>query len=288
MLPPGNTLFDLFVYADEKWAHMPDESEKLAMKHLLAEDLFGIEKTQRRNPETIRLSESQLLTWMRAVKRIASNEPLQYVTGKASFYGFMFEVNPSVLIPRPETEELVELILNSFPADKALRVIDFCTGSGCIPVTLKKKRPNWEITATDISAEALKTARKNADNHQADIHFFEGDLLSENGVPEGSWDILISNPPYVAQHEEAQMAPHVLQYEPHIALFVPDDDAVRFYRRISEIAQERLQKQGRLFLELNPLYAEECAELFKKNNWATTLHTDLSGKMRFLEVSNAL
>lgn len=288
MLPSGNTLKDLFVYADSKWQDMPDESEKETMKQILAEDLFGADKAQIRNAENIRFTESQLLTWMRAVKRIASNEPIQYVTGKAPFYGLMFEVNPSVLIPRPETEELVEMLLQQFPENNSLQVIDFCTGSGCIPITLKHQRSNWHVEATDISHEALQTAQKNAIKHQTEIHFFEGDMLIENGIPKTDWDIIISNPPYVAKSEEKDMSAHVLEHEPHIALFVPDNDVLLFYRRLAEIASERLTPNGKLFAELNPMFANECAELFKQKGFSVKLHTDLSGKIRFLVVGSRL
>lgn len=283
MLPPGNTLKDLFTYADSKWQDMPDESEKETMKQILAEDLFGADKSQIRNADNTRFTESQILIWMRAVKRIASNEPIQYVTGKAPFYGLMFDVNPSVLIPRPETEELVDMVLNAFPGNNNIMAVDFCTGSGCIPVTLKTKRSHWHITATDISHEAINTAKKNAEKHRTDIHFFEGDLLTEQGLPKGEWNIIISNPPYVAQSEKEQMENHVLLHEPHLALFVPDNDAIKFYRRLAEIASERLVSNGKLFAELNPMFANECAELFKQKGFSVELHTDLSGKIRFLE-----
>ena len=283
MLPKGNTLKDLFDYADIKWHALADGSEKPAMKDILAEDLFGIQAAQRRQPETVRLTESQILVWMRAVKRIAAQEPLQYVTGLAAFYGLLFDVNPSVLIPRPETEEMVDLILRRFAPETSLHVIDFCTGSGCIPVTLKKQRPGWQVQATDISAAALDTARINAVKHGAPVDFFMGDLLTGSGVPEGRWDLLVSNPPYVAQSEEKDMAPHVLNHEPHLALFVPDRDAVMFYRRLAAIAAERLNPGGSVWTELNPLHADESAALFRDKGFAVRLHRDLSGKDRFLE-----
>lgn len=282
MLPPGNTLRDLFTYADVKWANFSDESEKSVLKTMLAEDLFGLNAAQLRTPESVRFTESQLLTWMRAVKRIAAQEPIQYVTGKAAFYGLMFEVNPSVLIPRPETEELVDLVLGQYSNEMPLHVVDFCTGSGCIPVTLKKQRPAWTLTATDISTEAVATAKKNAHTHETNILFFEGDFLQDTGIPEGRWDVMVSNPPYVAQSEEAEMALHVLEHEPHLALFVPDDDALRFYIRLAQVAQSKLTKNGRVFAELNPKFAEACAEAFRSRGFSAEVQQDLSGKLRFL------
>lgn len=281
MLPPGNSLADLFVYASQRWEKVFPLSEQEVLRKILAEDLFGFGQMELRNPENIRLSESQLLTWMRAVKRVGAHEPVQYVTGKAFFYGLFFAVNPSVLIPRPETEELVEMILTDFLDTGNLRVIDFCTGSGCIPVSLKKNRNEWDISATDISSAAIQTACRNAEKHDVRISFFEGDLLSENAIPEGNWDIMVSNPPYIAEHEKSAMASNVLEHEPHLALFVPDNDAIVFYRHIAGLADERLNKGGRVYLELNPLYAEECARLFSVN-FITEIKNDLSNKLRFL------
>lgn len=283
MLPPGNTLRDLFTYADQKWAGLPDASEKNALKAILAEDLFGVTPAQMRAPENVRFTESQLLTWMQAVKRVAAHEPVQYVTGKAAFFGLMFAVTPAVLIPRPETEELVALLLERYTDQAQLRVVDFCTGSGCIPVTLKKQRPAWQITATDVSADALTVARQNAQTHQTDIRFYEGDFLTDAGIPEGRWEIMVSNPPYVTRSEEADMAPHVLEHEPHLALFVPDEDALRFYRRLAQVAAQRLEPNGCVFAELNPVHAEACAEAFRSHGFSAELHRDLSGKLRFLE-----
>lgn len=286
MLPPGNTLKDLFVYADLKWTDIPDAAEKQAMKAVLAEDLFGLDPTAQRRPGETRFTESQLLTWMRAVKRVAAGEPLQYVTGKAAFFGRMFAVTPAVLIPRPETEELLALVLERYPEGTSLKAIDFCTGSGCIPVTLKKERPAWEVEATEISTDALEVARKNAATFGAGLQFREGDFLSDNGIPEGTWDLMLSNPPYIAQSEDTEMAANVLQHEPHLALFVPDEDPLRFYRRLAEIAAQRLNRNGRVFAELNPRFAEACRQLFLDRNLHAKLHKDLSGKWRFLEIEN--
>lgn len=282
MLPPGNTLRDLFVYAHMKWNNLPDEDEKDALMRVLAEDLLEVPYMDLRHPERVRFTESQLLAWMRAVKRVGAHEPVQYVTGKAPFYGLMFAVNPSVLIPRPETEELVALVFEKTPINRANRVIDFCTGSGCIPVTVKKHFPRWELTATDVSEAAIETAKANAATHGTEITFFTGDVLTPEGVPEGGWDVIISNPPYVAQSEEDDMHERVLQHEPHLALFVPDDDTLRFYRRLAEIASERLNPGGQIFAEINPHFADATAELFGEKGLQAELVKDLSGKWRFV------
>ncbi|MCG9911885.1 MAG: peptide chain release factor N(5)-glutamine methyltransferase [Flavobacteriales bacterium] len=282
MLPNGNTLSDLFDYAQNRWGNQFDASEKKALNKILAEDLFGFKIIASSDVKNIRVSESEILQWMRSVKRVGAGEPVQYVTGKALFYGLVFTVNPSVLIPRPETEELVEIILGDHN-ESALHVMDFCTGSGCIPIALKHHRPNWKMEAVDISEDALKTAQTNAEKLHAEVTFYEADVLTGEGIPEGNWDILISNPPYVAINEKAQMEASVLHHEPHLALFVDDENPLLFYERIAEISPSRLNKNGCIYLELNPIYAESSEALFKRKGFETTLIKDLSGKFRFLK-----
>jgi release factor glutamine methyltransferase len=255
------------------------------LSKILAEDLFGFRIKASSDEKNIRVSESEILQWMRSVKRVGAGEPVQYVTGKALFYGLFFSVNPSVLIPRPETEELVEIILGDHN-NSALHVMDFCTGSGCIPIALKHHRPYWKVEAVDISKDALKTAQTNAEKLHAEVTFYEADVLSGEGVPEGNWDVLISNPPYVAINEKPQMEASVLHHEPHLALFVNDQNPLLFYERIAEISPGRLNKNGCIYLELNPVYAGSVEALFKRKGFKTNLIKDLSGKLRFLKAVN--
>lgn len=285
MLPSGNTLSDLYRFADLKWdltAH--DESEKTAMKRLLAEDLFGCSGADFLFPEEKRFSESEILQWMNAVKRIANHEPLQYVTGKASFFGLLLDVNPSVLIPRPETEELVLMALDNLTASE-IHVLDCCTGSGCIALALKSKRAGWNVSAMDISEAALHTAKQNAEKLNLAIDFFQSDVLAENPLPDLKWDLIISNPPYVAIAEKGSMERHVLAHEPHLALFVEDEDPLIFYRRLAGLASKHLNPGGKMMLELNPLFAQETAALFLAYGLHPTLYTDMQGKERMLLVS---
>jgi len=285
MLPSRNTLSDLYRYADLKWdltAH--DESEKMAMKRILAEDLFACTGVDFLFPEEKRFSESEILHWMNAVKRIANHEPLQYVTGKASFFGLLLDVNPSVLIPRPETEELVLMALDNLSASE-IHVLDCCTGSGCIALALKSKRADWKVSALDISEAALQTAKKNAEQLNLAIDFFHSDVLAENPLPDLKWDLIISNPPYVAISEKASMETHVLAHEPHLALFVEDEDPLIFYRRLAGLASKHLNPGGKMMLELNPLYAQETAAVFLAYGLNTMLYPDMQGKERMLLVS---
>lgn len=232
-------------------------------------------------PETISASEWEKLD--KLVSGIESEIPLQYLLEKAHFMGFELMVNPSVLIPRPETEELVSLVLeNRNLENKSL--LDLCTGSGCIALALSLKGNFKSIDGLDVSTGALETARINAEKLGALVSFFAFDLLCDS-LPEGaSWDVWISNPPYVAGSEAAQMDARVLQHEPHLALFVPDEDALMFYRRILDLSEKHLNPDGEIFLEINPVYAEELALLFKSKDWvgSAEILKDMSGKQRFL------
>jgi release factor glutamine methyltransferase len=282
MLPPGNTLADLWAYADLKWQGRAEASELQAMKRALSEDLFGTSVQQIRHHEDARFSESEILRWMRAVKRIAAGEPLQYVTGKAPFLGLSLRVNPHVLIPRPETEELVSLVWERFPGGTPLRVLDLCSGSGCIALGLKSCRPDWVVQGIDVSYGAVETARANAEYTGLDVAFYEADLFSATFFEGKTWHIWVSNPPYVTRAEAADMAESVLDYEPHLALFVDNDDPLLFFRRLAHLAPRHLESGGAVFMEINPMYASEVAELFIRAGMKSEIVRDLSGKERFV------
>lgn len=222
----------------------------------------------------------------RYLDRMKTGMPLQYAVGHAPFFGREFAVSPSVLIPRPETEELVELILQEErPSAAPLRLLDVGTGSGCLAITLAREL-RAEVWAMDVSPDALPIARSNSDGDER-ICFFEGDILS----PDSRWDvfppvdIIVSNPPYIMPAESADMAHHVLEHEPSLALFAPENDPLLFYKAIFNLAgRGKLLTGGRLYVELNPLLAEATCEVFSaKEGWCKVrLHTDLSGKSRFL------
>jgi release factor glutamine methyltransferase len=222
-----------------------------------------------------------------AFQRMASGEPLQYVIGKAWFYNREFKVSPDVLIPRPETEVLVsEAISGSRPS----RVLDLCTGSGCIAWTLALEMPGTEVVAVDISYEALKVAssqefsREMAKTGALAPEFIQSDVLAEELDPaiEGKFDILVSNPPYVMNKEKELMRANVLDHEPHLALFVPDDDPLLFYRAIAGHASRFLSPEGFGLVEINEALGEETADVFRASGFEARVIRDLSDKDRFV------
>lgn len=216
------------------------------------------------------------------VGRLLNGEPIQYIFGKARFYGMNLKVTPDVLIPRPETEELVDLIVNDRGGERDLRVLDMCTGSGCIAIALARNLPFSEVDAIDISREALAVARENASELKAAVSFKEGDAL-RMGADGAEYDIIVSNPPYIAEHERAEMDRNVLEHEPALALFVPDADPLRFYVAIARYALVALKEQGGLYFEINPLYASDLAGQMKAMGWSdVSILPDTQKKNRFL------
>lgn len=225
--------------------------------------------------------------WKKTLSRINANEPIQYIIGETTFFGRKFLVNSSVLIPRPETEELIENILKTLPSrQKDLRILDIGTGSGCIAVTLAKELPNSEVWAFDISDVALETAQKNAVLNQAKVNFEKHDILqylidnqdvrnekpkTTNLKSQTEFDIIVSNPPYVTKAEAAQMRKNVLEHEPHLALFVEDNDPLIFYVAIAKFAQKYLKKEGLVALEINEALGESTAEVFRNHGFENVI-----------------
>lgn len=215
------------------------------------------------------------------VGRLLKDEPIQYIVGNAYFYGMDFEVAPGVLIPRPETEELVELAISSNKRPD-LRILDACTGSGCIAIALARNIPFSKITAVDNSEKALQTAVKNSEKLKTKVDFVSEDIFRYQPAAE-SFDIIISNPPYVDESEIKDMDANVVEYEPHEALFVPDSDPLKYYKRIAEIGQTALVDGGHLYFEINPRHAEEMVKLLKDDGYSDiNVHLDIHGKKRFV------
>ena len=234
-------------------------------------------------PEDRRMPELEKI-----VSGMEAGQPLQYLLGKAHFMGLEIRVNPSVLVPRPETEELVFTILQGKrPAGR--KVLDLCTGSGCIAIALQAKGNFAIVEALDVSPEALETARFNSRNLGAEVSFFQFDLLAESFSENACWDLWVSNPPYVAASEAGAMDQRVLDHEPHLALFVPDEDALCFYRRILKLSEKHLNPGGEIYLEINPMYASELLQLFREAYWikSAELIGDMSGKQRFLHAQKS-
>lgn len=245
--------------------------------------------------ETTQLSKAQILTsdcdgtdadsLLSMAQTIASGTPIQQVLGYAYFCGLKLKVTPSVLIPRPETEELVRWVVDESPAPRS--ILDIGTGSGCIAIALAKALPQTRLTAIDISDEALAVARENAKMHDADIDFIQADILNPNPyLANNRFDVIVSNPPYICNKEADEMEKNVLDHEPHVALFVPDDDPLLFYRAIAEKTLTMLTPDGTLFFEINRLYAQELTTMLQSMGFQhITVRQDQFNNDRMLRAS---
>ena len=220
--------------------------------------------------------------------RLTAGEPLQYILGVARFHGHRFRVSPATLIPRPETERLVDIITDQYASRTDLRVADLGTGSGCIAISLALALKFARVTAIDISAEALDVARENAVTLRARVNFTLADILTMPPPATPCLDIIVSNPPYVCTSEQAQIEANVLQYEPHSALFVPDDDPLLFYRPIARFAAAALAPGGRLFLECNRRFTPQVAHLLTSHGFTATEQPDQFGAPRFVIATKPL
>ncbi len=255
-------------------------SPRLSIEWLLA-DLLRMKRLELYTRFDRPLSQSELGTLRSWVKRRAAHEPLQYITGSTDFYHARIQVNPSVLIPRPETEELVTLILESVAEDGPKRVLDIGTGSGCIAIALKMERPEWEVIAIDLSEDALATARTNAELNKVDIQFLKADFLTGKGMPEGPFDLILSNPPYIRKDEASEMDKQVLEHEPHLALFCEDVSDV--YAKLASFSAQNLQRKGALWVELNEGYDPSQHGLMPAGTDSVVIR-DSSDKNRFLRM----
>ncbi len=221
------------------------------------------------------------------IRRLQNNEPIQYILGETEFFGMRFTVNPDVLIPRPETEELVEWIIQNHKKDNQspLQVLDIGTGSGCIAISLAKHLPHACVYAIDISEKALETAKLNASINNVNVRFICQDIFKEisSGIFPEKWDIIVSNPPYVSCFEQENMSKNVLDHEPDVALFVPDNDPLLFYRQIAEFGKKHLKKHGKIYVETSALYGQETADLLQTKGYQQVeLKKDISGQDRMV------
>jgi|SRR5688572_26116113 len=221
---------------------------------------------------------------------LASGKPLQYVTGIQHFYGMIFKVNESVLIPRPETEELVEWAEKFIKKNnKRITLLDIGTGSGCIAITLKIKNPDASVYAMDVSPPALSLAKENAGDYNVIIHFFQDNILLPVVKIAEKFNIIISNPPYIPLSEGDSLSDHVLNYEPHLALFAPEEDPIIYYKAIANYALENLEEGGTLFFEMHPDFAEHVAGYLNNAGFTDVMvRNDLSGKARFLKATRLI
>lgn len=221
------------------------------------------------------------------VKRRSQHEPLQYIIGFTDFMNARINVTPDVLIPRIETEQLVEIILDEHPdKETGLNVLDIGTGSGCIPIALKQERPDWNLHAIDISGDALEVAARNAREQETEINFQQGDIINWKTLELPSpFDIIVSNPPYVLPEEKETLEKQVVEYEPATALFTKD--MAETYNSIIHYAEQTLAESGTLYLELHELHAEEIKDLFKPMQWDVTVENDYEKKARFIKAQSA-
>lgn len=257
------------------------EAEQLM--RILLEDLFGVDMKRLLLEPELRIESFQHAQLRQAVNRLLDGEPVQYVTGVARFDDLRFHVDPSVLIPRPETEALVQKIAMELPSDKPLRIWDIGTGSGCIAIALAKRFPLAEVKAFDNSEKALETARKNALLNEVEVEFIMDDVLHPQSK---AWnepvDLVVSNPPYVRECEKPSMERNVLDFEPSSALFVPDDDPLLFYRQILALAKPQLSPDGAIWFEINEAMGEEMVQLCHDEGFSPSVMEDYHGKTRYV------
>lgn len=261
----------------------PEEIRSLT--HLILKDICNLEPHQILLHKDKDLSEATREQIKGIVDRLSAHEPIQYILGATSFYGYTFKVTPAVLIPRPETEELVDLIIQEEDKE-GLHLLDIGTGSGCIAISLAKHLKHPVVSALDISADALEVARCNAETNQAEVHFIQQDILDSKEVEMEKQDIIVSNPPYVMIREKEAMEQNVVAYEPHGALFVSDEDPLLFYRAIALFGMRNLKDGGRLYFEINSALGEETKELLSETGYRDcTLIKDLSQRDRIIKAT---
>jgi release factor glutamine methyltransferase len=271
---------DIIAYITHALHSLYSPRELQSLTVIICKDLLGLDETDIYLRKDIKLSDNEQHVLERIVDRLKRYEPIQYIRGTAHFYGSVFHVAPGVLIPRPETEELVDLILKENSGK--IRVLDVGTGSGCIAVSLAKHLPAGRVDAWDISPEALSVASRNAGEQNVDVRFSQVDVF---GVEPGKdrYDVIVGNPPYIKEEEKETMHRNVLDWEPALALFVPDDDPLCFYRRIAQLGTEMLVPDGKLYVEINRAYGPETVELLKALNYREVrLIKDLVGNNRII------
>jgi len=243
-----------------------DAYEAESFFYLILEDKHQLRQIDLALNHELTFSENDFVVWDSLLAQLKQEVPIQYLLGKTSFYGLDFEVNENVLIPRPETEELVEWIVNENAADnktKKIKILDIGTGSGCIAISLAKNLPNAEVYGFDVSKKAIETAKRNAINNKVDVTFLFQDVLELEEL-RCKFDVIVSNPPYVRNLEKEEIKKNVLDYEPHLALFVDDNDALIFYRKIAELAKKNFLENGKLYFEINQYLGKEMTDLLEK------------------------
>jgi release factor glutamine methyltransferase len=262
-----------------------DAGEAESFFYLILEEKKQLKRIDLALHPDLAFSEEEIVVWNSILEQLQQEIPIQYLLGKTSFYGLEFEVNENVLIPRPETEELVDWILESQKSkvkSQNVKILDIGTGSGCIAISLAKNIPNSQVFAVDISEKALATAQKNAQINNVNIAFINQNILKTEDLQQ-QFDIIVSNPPYVRNQEKEEIKKNVLNNEPHLALFVEDNDALIFYKKIAELAQKNLVPNGKLYFEINQYLGKEMIDLLEKMNFKNIeLRKDIYGNDRMI------
>lgn len=280
-------LQDFRKQAIKKLEELYGEREAKQTVDILLEDLLQLNRAVMlaQHDRILTIDEQEQL--QQAVDRVMHNEPVQYITGQVNFYGLNLSVNPSVLIPRPETEELVEWVLNEHNTNETISLLDVGSGSGCIPLALKNKRPDWNITSIDASSNALKTAKTNAEQLNLNVNFMHLDFLAEETwKPMGKINLLVSNPPYITVSEFEALEPNVKHHEPEMALVAPGEDPFIFYRKLAHFGKQKLVKNGQVYLELNAEHAATIRDIFIQQGYSDVMvQRDMQGKDRMLRAT---
>jgi len=282
----SNQLKAILNFAKSELAPIYDEREIKSFFYLLCEHYLHLDKTKVILYPDRAVSESELLKFNFAIKDLKAERPIQYILGETEFCGMPFKVNKHTLIPRPETEELVNWIVESESADKPLNLIDIGTGSGCIAISISKKLPTAKIIGVDISEDALQVARINNERLQASVHFDKLDILEGEYSSDSKFNLIVSNPPYVLESEKSLMKRNVLENEPSVALFVKDNDPLLFYKKIVQFAEHQLHSGGKLYFEINEGLGNDMKDLLSSFSYSSIeLRNDLFERARMIRAT---
>jgi release factor glutamine methyltransferase len=275
-------------YFKKELQSLYDEKEIESFFYLVLESFHQKRRIDLALNQELKLDSMQLLRWESVLVELKTQKPIQYILGETEFYGLKFLVNKNTLIPRPETEELVRLIISDTKTNKKtvpIRILDVGTGTGCIAISLAKNILDSAVFGIDISTKALETASQNAKINEVQVVFIKKNILSTEDLEE-QFDIIVSNPPYVRNLEKAEISANVLDYEPHLALFVDDTDALLFYRKIAQLAMINLSQNGKLYFEINQYLGKETVALLEKTGLKNiALLQDIYGNNRMISCS---
>lgn len=277
---------DAFYHLKNELQSLYDAQEAAAIAHELLYAITGLDKMDRLMKKDVLLTPTEQTQYDLGKSGLLTGKPLQYVTGVAWFMGREFKVDEHVLIPRPETEELVDWIIKEYKDKQDISILDIGTGSGCIPISLQLALPGATTLSCDVSEQAIDVAKENARKLEADVSFIKTDFLNQKmWYNFEQYDVIVSNPPYIPQKEYENMHTNVRDHEPSLALFVPDDDALLFYRNIAEFGKTNLKPDGVIYCELHKDHAEETERMFREKGYKTELRKDMNGNERMIRLN---